>query len=92
MSGDFGIFDNDLRELEMELDDVTDVHSIADIETVLATMRHLPEQELQQIRDNLLRSIPPKVVVSDDIDWTSREMLLLNAFSFVVFLMFGKTI
>lgn len=90
MADDFGAFDDELRELELE--DAPDMHSMDDIETVLATMRHLPEHELQQIRENLMRSMPPhKVLQQDDPDLTSNEMLMLNAFTFVMFILFGKT-
>lgn len=88
MSDDFGIFDDELRELEMDAS--PDVHSISDIETVLDTMRHLPEDELQQIRENLMRSMPDTIGQVEEFDLTSRQMLMLNAFTFVIFLLFGK--
>lgn len=89
MSGDgFGIFDDELHELEM--DDHPDVHSVDDIESVLATMRHLPADELQQLRDNLQRSIPPNLVPNEDANLTSSQMLMLNAFTFAMFILFGN--
>lgn len=91
MSGDFGVFDDELREVPIEMGADRELHTTDDIETVLDTMRHLPAIELQQIRENLLKSIP--ATNSDDsggIDWTSREMLILNSLTVVAFIAFGK--
>lgn len=91
MSGDFGVFDDELIEIPIEMGAKPELHTIDDIETVLDTMRHLPEIELQQIRENLLKSIPATSLDNGDgIDWTSREMLILNSLTVLAFIAFGK--
>lgn len=91
MSGDFGAFDDELREVPIEMGADRELHTADDIETILDTMRHLPAVELKQIRENLLKSIP--ATNSDEsggIDWMSREMLILNSLTVLAFIAFGK--
>lgn len=89
MSGDFGIFDDELKEVPMEMDDFTDYHTTEDIESVLDTMRHLPENELEQIRQNLQRSLPENAGNIDEA-MSTTEFFVLNGITFVVFFAFGK--
>lgn len=94
MSGDFGMFDeDDVQGNRFKMSDI-DGLTTDDIETVLNTMRHLSEHELQHIRENLLQSLPSPAKANtidvENIDWTSKQMIILHGITFLMFLAFGK--
>lgn len=75
------------RFFDENFDHETDAQSTEDIVKILQSMNIASDSEREQIKANLMNSIPGDATVESDNEFYGY--LLLNA---IVFLLFGKTI
>lgn len=79
------MFETDMESLPVQLNDAHKLDK-GDIESILESLRNIPDSETDEIKENLWNSLGKSV----EVDWFSKEMILVNVVTIIAFHLFGK--